>query len=124
MGDSNIDVISTKPFSVILALKPESTSLTRGGDITIRALFKNTTNVSQTVHFGTNVTIPNGVTRPTSGYLYGPVQVDLLPNQLQSIQFFHTIPAYAPQGTYIYHGYIEKTGEGLVETYKFDFTVS
>ena len=123
-GDSNIDVISSKPLAVILALKPESTSLSRGGALTIKALFKNTTNVSQTVHFVTKATIPNGETRPTSGYLYGPVQVDLLPNQLQSIQFFHTIPAHAPQGTYIYHGYIEKTGEGLVETYKFDFTVS
>jgi hypothetical protein len=80
--------------------------------------------MSQTVHFGTKATIPNGETRPTSGYLYGPVQVDLLPNELQSIQFFHIIPAHAPLGTYTYHGYVDKPGEGLIETYKFDFTVS
>lgn len=123
-GDSNIDVISTEPLPVILGLKPQSTSLSRGGDLTIKAIFKNTKHESQTVYFGTKVTLPNGETRPSSGYLYGPQQIDLLPAELQSIQFFHTIPSHAPLGTYTYHGYIEKSGEGLVETYKFDFTVS
>lgn len=71
-----------------------------------------------------NVTFPNGKTYPSSGYLFGPVKVTLNHYEEKSGQLSHTIPISAPLGTYTYHGYIGKPGEGVIDECHCDFEVT
>jgi hypothetical protein len=49
MGDANIDVIYAQPFPVGVALRPSSLSVSKGGDLNIKAFFLNNTNQFQSV---------------------------------------------------------------------------
>lgn len=124
MGDANIDVISTEPFPVGVALRPSSLSVPRGGDLNITAFFMNNTNDFQSVYFAARAVLPNGKLYPSSSYLYGPIQVDLGPNELTSENIFHTIPTYAPVGTHTYKGLIGTPGSGLIDKFTFNFEIS
>jgi hypothetical protein len=123
MGDANIDVFSKQPFPVGVALRPSSLSVSKGGDLNIKAFFLNNTNQFQTVQFATSAKLPNGDPYPSTGYLYGPVQVDIGPYALTSETFYHTIPTNAPSGTYTYKGYIGTPSATLIDKYLFDFEI-
>ena len=117
------DIFSKQPFPVGVALKPSSLSVSKGGDLNIKAFFLNNTNQFQTVQFVTSAKLPNGDPYPPSGYLYGPVQVDIGPYALTSETFYHTIPTNAPSGTYTYKGYIGTPSATLIDKYLFDFEI-
>jgi hypothetical protein len=124
MGDANIDVISSQPFPVGVALRPNSLSVSKGGDLNIKAFFVNNTNQFQTVYFATKANFPSGDPYPSSGYLYGPVEVNLGPYKFASENINHTVPPNAPIGTYTYNGLIGTPSTGLIDKFTFNFDIS
>ncbi|MBN1223333.1 MAG: DUF362 domain-containing protein, partial [Candidatus Aminicenantes bacterium] len=123
-GDENIEVISTEPKPVDLALIPRSLAVLKGGELIVKAVFVNNTGEQQTIRFATKVTLPNGSSYPFSDYLYGLVQITLNPYELKYKLLSHTMPTKSPSGLYSYHGYIGKPGVGLIDKYTFDFEVA
>jgi hypothetical protein len=108
---------------VSLVCIPDSTVVPRGGILGFQVTVDNNTNEVQMVGFATNITLPNGVIFPPSGFLFGPIPIFLNPHQSISGHLSLPIPIYAPLGTYTYHSYIGKPGEGIIEENQFDFEV-
>ena len=110
---------------VSLVCIPDSTVIPRGGTLGVGVTVTNETGEVQTVGFATNITLPNGNIYPPSGYLFGPLfPIVLNPHQSKSGHISHNIPNGAPLGTYTYHGYVGKPGEGIIDVDQFDFEVT
>jgi hypothetical protein len=108
---------------VLFLTPPDPITIPRGGDLVVQVTITNNTDQAGTLHFATNVTLPNGNTYPPSGYLFGPKEITFNPHQSKSGQLSHTIPVGAPLGTYTYHGYIGRSGVGIMDADHFDFEV-
>jgi hypothetical protein len=107
-----------------VSLTPDFTVIPRGGTLGVGVTVTNETDEVQLVGFATNVTLPNGDIFPPFGYLFGPVPVNLNPFESKYGHLSHTIPIYAPLGTYTYHGYVGKVGVGVINADNFDFEVT
>jgi PKD repeat protein len=110
--------------AVTCSFTPGGTTLIRGGTLGFWASASNDSDMSQTFQFATFVTLPNGHRYPTSGWLFGPITVNLGPHTSKSKSLTQFIPYYAPFGTYTYHGYVGKVGVGLYNQCQFNFTVN
>jgi hypothetical protein len=105
-------------------LVPDATVIPRGGTLGIQATVTNNTDKTVSVLAATKVTLPNGNWYPSSGYLFGPLQVYLNPYQPKSGHLSHTIPYNAPTGIYTYHGYTGNYGVGIYDECTFNFQVT
>jgi hypothetical protein len=117
-----IIVLHQEPVNV--SLTPDATVIPRGGTLGFQATVTSNTDEAKTVYFATNVKLPNGSIYPPSGYLFGPIQVNLPAGQSKSGHLTQYIPTSAPLGTYTYYGYVYLPGVGFVDEDQFDFTVT
>ena len=102
--DAAKTVTATFNLMITVTLVPDSTSIPRGGTLGYTVTVTNNTSTSQTFQYWTYVILPNGSRYPTTGELFGPVAVALLPGAVGSAHLTHRIPATAPLGTYTYYG--------------------
>ena len=91
-------------------LEPDATVLRRGETLGFQVTVTNNTAKYGFVLFATDVVKPNGLKQPPSGYLIGPLQVNLGPHSTKSGHKSHIIPDNAPLGTYTYRGYVGRSG--------------
>ena len=87
--------------------------IVRGGYLGFWATGSNDSDDSQTFQFATFVTLPpngTGSKYPPSGWLFGPITVNLGPHTSKSKYLTQFIPYNAPFGTYTYHGYVGVVG--------------
>ncbi len=109
---------------VSISLSPDTVTVPRGETLGFEATVTNNTDEAQVVLFATNVTLPNGTVFPPVGFLFGPIVVQLGPNESQSGNLSQPIPLDAPLGTYTYHGLVGQIGVGLIDEDQFDFEVT
>jgi len=101
-------------------LIPDTTDpIPRGGTLGFQISLTNRTGGMGTVLFGTKVTKPN---QTQTGFIWGPLEVWLNPEQTKSGHKNHTIPTGFAEGQYTYHGYVGKYGKIFHEC-QFDFEV-
>lgn len=124
MGDENIEAISAQPVPFGVSLLPSSLQVAKGEDLRLKAIIFNNLGITQNVYFAAKVTMPDGSSYPSSGYLVGPSLVTLNPFESKTIPFTHKIPFVAPSGLYKYRGLVGTPSEGVVDKYRFDFEVS
>jgi hypothetical protein len=105
-------------------LVPDATSIPRGGTLGFQATVTNNMAEVQLFKFATTITKPNGGRYPATGYLKGPVGVNLGPNGSISKHLSQYIPNTAPLGTYTYHGYVSNSGVGISDECQFNFEVT
>ena len=103
---------------------PDNTTIPRGGTLGLQATVTNNTDQTISVLAATRVTLPNGNWYPSSGYLFGPINVYLGIYQSKSGHLSHAIPLTAPLGTYTYHGYVGNYGVGIYDECTFTFQVT
>ena len=60
---------------------------------------------------------------PPSGWLFGPIEVDLDSHQAKSCYLTHGIPVTAATGTYTYYGYVGFS-DGIIDEEQFNFQVT
>jgi hypothetical protein len=111
------------PHAVSLELVPDSTSIYRGGKLGYTVTATNLTNSTQTFQYWTTATTPNGKFYPSTGALYGPVNVTLTGKQSKSQHLNQTIPWTAPVGIYTYNAYIGTYPATIMNEDHFSFTV-
>jgi hypothetical protein len=92
---------------VSLNLIPNSHSVKKGGELRIETTTTNLTDQNLKFLFGTNLILPNGSTYPSKPqFFYGPIWITLDPFETINGQITHDIPIDAPEGEYVYYGYI------------------
>jgi len=130
MGECNIETRSSFWMSgailpegpdITVSLIPDATEIPRGGTLGLSASVTNNGSTVQTFLFATRATLPNG---HKTGYLYGPISVNLNPGQTKSGHISHTVPATATVGQYIYHGYVGDYDVGIFDEDSFNFSVT
>jgi hypothetical protein len=96
-------------YPVECELVPDETIIPRGGTLGFQITVTNYLNKYGFVRFATDVVKPNGLKLPPSGYLIGPLQVNLGPHGTKSGHKSHVVPEDAPLGTYTYRGYVGRS---------------
>jgi hypothetical protein len=111
---------------VTCSFTPSVTQLSRGSTLNFLAAAQNVTNEVQVFQFATRITLPNGNTYPSSGWLIGPITVTLNPNTSKSKSLTQFIPYNAPFGTYTYRGYVGIVGPPAIkyDECQFNFSVN
>ena len=89
---------------------PPTLSVQRGGTLGFQATVTNNTDEVQVFKFATRITKPSGGKYPATGYLKGPLTVNLGPHGSISKHLSQYIPNTAPLGTYTYRGYVGVLG--------------
>jgi hypothetical protein len=107
------------PPVVQCELVPDATVIHRGGTLGFQASVTNNTGGMGMVLFGTKVTKPDA---SQTGFIWGPLQVWLNPDQTKSGHKTHTIPSGFALGTFTYHGYVGRYGN-IYDECQFDFEV-
>ncbi|MEA3276877.1 MAG: SBBP repeat-containing protein, partial [Pseudomonadota bacterium] len=105
-GTRDAFIVKIAPRNVTLTLEPFSTTVQRGSTLWYRAEATNSTQNRQCFDYWTNVTLPSGATYPSTGALFGPVNVCLDPGQTKGAWLSTSIPLNAPLGTYDYNGFV------------------
>ena len=103
---------------------PPVPSVPRGGSLGFQATAINNTSDIQIFKYATRITLPSGNKYPYAGYLLGPIEVTLNPNQSKSKRLSQYIPPYAPLGRYTYRGYVGNYGVGIYDECWFTFEVT
>jgi hypothetical protein len=122
---NNSESIKTETYTIGItcSLTPSGiTQISKGANVNFLATAQNDTDQVQVFQFGSKVTLPNGNTYPSSGWLFGPVTVTLNPHASKSKDLTQFIPYNAPFGTYTYHGYVGKAGPPIVKYNECQFT--
>lgn len=95
----------------------------RGSALGFQVSISNSSAEQLGLTFGSVLYLPNGQRYPASGYLVGPVSLNLPPGQSRAAHLNQFIPGFAPLGTYIYSASIF-TADGMVySSQKFPFEV-
>ena len=111
--------------SVSLNLIPDAFTVTRGGNLRIKAIATNNTGEVQVFKFAANVTKPDGIFYPPlPAFFYGPIQITLAPHKTRYGYITHYIPINTPLGGYIYNGYVGKGMRDIWNEEHFKFTVN
>ncbi len=107
---------------VTVALDPDATVIPRGGKLGFTITVTNNTMDYQGFNVWTEVTMPNGKPYPHNPVI-GPKWVTLSPGGSKSKHLNHTIPVFAPLGTYIYTAKVGTYPEPYMHSDSFQFTV-
>ncbi len=127
MGDAFITKISggTPPPAVVtLAVTPDAVSIARGGTLGYNVTATNTTTTQQCFSYWENVTLPNGSTYPTTGALFGPVNLCLNANASKTAHLTHGVPMSAPVGAYAFNAFVGTYPTPVTSENHFNFDVT
>lgn len=112
-----------QPPAVTVALAPEAVELTPGQTLTYVATVVNHADTSATIIGYADLTLPNGNPYQQNP-VFGPLTINLGPNETKSRTIQHVIPLGAPSGLYRYEGIAEAVSGGEIDRDDFEFTVS
>jgi len=100
VGRVSFNVVSPP---VTLALRPDKSSVARGGALGYWIHAVNTTASTQCIDYWENVTLPSGIIFPVTGELFGPVSACLSAGVVKNVHLTQPIPLFAPIGLYRYN---------------------
>jgi hypothetical protein len=104
-----------------LKLTCDSTTVPQGGTLGFEATATGSGDDVGFFYFASKIRLPNG---KKTGWLVGPVKVALDSYGVMSTHLSQGIPIGAPIGTYIYHGYVGRPGEGIFFEDQLEFAVT
>jgi len=121
MGQCTVSGGSAPDLEIDLSL--DKTTYSRGNTIIYTMDVINNTAQSQPTKFWTNVTVPNGNTYPSTGYLDYPMSITLTPYQTQTWPYSRRVPVKAPIGNYTFHAFVGPD-PGIVDSDDVPFSVT
>jgi len=110
--------------AVTITITPDAVSFARGSTLGYNVTATNTTPTSQCFDYWENVTLPNGPIYPTTGALFGPVNLCLNAGASKSAHLTHGLPMSAPVGAYVFNTFVGTYPSPLTSETHFNFNVT
>jgi len=117
-------IIGMPPPVVTLAITPDAVSIARGSTLGYTVTVVNTTTANQCFQYWENVTLPNGSTYPTTGALFGPVNLCLNAGASKTAHLTHGVPMGAPVVAYIFNAFIGTNPAPVTSEAHFSFNIT
>ncbi len=112
------------PAVVTLAITSDAVSFARGSTLGYTVTATNTTATQQCFDYWENVTLPNGVTFPAKGALFGPVNLCLNAGASRTAHLTHGVPMAAPVGAYAFNAFVGTYPTPVIDSKSFNFDVT